>query len=147
MWDSYYLWLKALHILAVMAWMAGLLYLPRLFVYHSMQPAGSDAARMLMVMEKRLLRYIMTPAMIASFVFGVLLIVETGLGAPGSAKWIHAKIGLVLILAGLHGWMARHRRAFAEGRNTHSPRYFRIFNELPTLCMIGIVILAVLKPF
>ncbi|MCP5361123.1 MAG: protoporphyrinogen oxidase HemJ [Hyphomicrobiales bacterium] len=147
MWDNYYLWLKALHIIAVISWMAGMLYLPRLFVYHTQVEKGSEASEMLKVMERRLLRYIINPAMIMSFIIGILLIIETKLGAPGGAKWIHVKIGLLLLMVTVHGILARHRKQFVRDANIHSARYYRILNEIPTVLMIFIVILAVLKPF
>ena len=141
-----YLWLRALHIISIIAWMAGLLYLPRLFVYHCLQAPGSPASETFKTMEGRLLRFIMTPAMVASFVFGIWLIWELG-EAAWSAGWLHAKIALVLLLTALHGMMAKWRRDFAQDRNRHSERFYRIINEVPTLLMIGIVILAVVKPF
>jgi putative membrane protein len=141
-----YLWLRALHIISIIAWMAGLLYLPRLYVYHCQQATGSPASETFKVMERRLLRFIMNPAMIASFVFGIWLIWELGEGA-WSAGWLHAKILLVLLLAAVHGAMAKWRRDFELDRNRHSERFYRILNEVPTVLMIGIVILAVVKPF
>jgi len=141
-----YIWLKALHVLSFISWMAGLLYLPRLYVYHTTVAAGSEASETFKVMERKLLRYIMNPAMIATFVTGGLLIWILGEAAL-SMGWLHAKILLVLGLAALHGMMAGWRRAFAEDRNTRSGGYFRVMNEAPTLLMIGIVILAVVQPF
>ncbi len=141
--DNLYLWVRALHIIAVISWMAGQLYLPRLFVYHAEVPVGSDADKMLQIMERRLLCYIMNPAMIATFFFGFWLIKITG-AAEG---WLHAKLLLVLIMAALHGKMAKHRKQFAAGANTKSAKYYKIFNEIPTILMITIVILVVVKPF
>jgi putative membrane protein len=141
-----YLWLRALHIIAIIAWMAGLLYLPRLYVYHCQQVPGSLASETFKIMERRLLRLIMNPAMAASFLFGIWLIWELG-AAASSAGWLHAKIVLVLLLAGMHGMMAKWRRDFEADRNRHSERFYRVMNEVPTLLMIGIVILAVVKPF
>ena len=140
---EYYLWIKAGHIIAVIAWMAGLLYLPRLFVYHCDAKAGSKRSEMLKVMERRLLRAIMTPAMILAFVFGAGLINIVGL----EGGWLHAKLALVVVLAAGHGLMARWRRDFAEDRNQRSQRFYRIANEVPAVLMIAIVILAVVKPF
>lgn len=146
--ENYYLWLKALHLIAVIAWMAGLLYLPRLFVYHVEQQPGSEAYEMLKAMERRLLRVIMNPAMIATFALGILLAVETrAWDAREHGGWFHAKLVLVIGLAAAHGMMAKYRRDFAANRNRRSEKFFRVFNEIPTLLMIGIVILAVLKPF
>ncbi len=140
---DYYLWIKAAHIIAVIAWMAGLLYLPRLFVYHCQAEAGSARSEMLKLMERRLLRAIMTPAMILAFLFGAVLIHIVGL----DGAWLHAKLALVLALAANHGLMARWRRDFAEDRNQRSQRFYRVANEIPTALMIAVVILAVVKPF
>ncbi len=139
-------WLKALHIIAVIAWMAGLLYLPRLFVYHSGAEKGSDSATMLEVMELRLLRFIMNPAMIAAFVFGGLLLMTPG-AVDWSAGWIHAKLLLVVVLTLAHAMMSIWRKGFAAGANRHSAKFYRIINEVPTVLMIAIVILVIVKPF
>jgi putative membrane protein len=139
-------WIKALHIIAVIAWMAGLLYLPRLFVYHAGAAVGSGRSEMLKIMERRLLRAIMNPAMIAVFLFGGLLIVTPGFLDQG-LYWWHAKLVLVLAMAVLHMMMGAWRKAFEEDRNTRSARFFRIANEVPTALMILIVILAVVRPF
>jgi len=141
-----YAWSKALHIISVIAWMAGLLYLPRLFVYHTQQAVGSAASETFKVMERRLLRAIMNPAMIASFVTGGYLIWELGEGA-WSMGWLHAKLTCLVFLALAHGLMGRWRRAFAEDRNQHSEVFFRVINEVPTVLMIAIVIFAVVRPF
>jgi putative membrane protein len=141
-----YPWIKALHLIGVIAWMAGLLYLPRLFVYHCEVAPGSAEDLRFQAMERRLLRVIMNPAMIATFVFGIAL---AGMEGPAlwSQGWIYAKLILVLALAGFHGALSGWRKGFALGRNRHSQRFYRIANELPTLAMIAIVILAVVKPF
>jgi len=141
-----YSWLKAFHLIAVISWMAGLLYLPRLFVYHCGQAPGSPASETFKVMERRLLRYIMNPAMIATFILGFWLIWELGSGA-WAMGWLHAKLTLVVLLAVVHGLMARWRRDFELDRNQRTARFFRVVNEVPTLLMIGIVILAVVQPF
>lgn len=140
-----YEWIKALHVISIIAWMAGLLYLPRLFVYHCQVQAGSEASETFKVMERRLLRAIMNPAMIAAYVFGIAMIVLT----PEWMKqgWLHAKLLFVLLLTVSHMMMARWRRDFAEDRNTRPQRFFRIANEVPTLLMIGIVIFVIVKPF
>ncbi len=143
---SGYLWLKALHIISVISWMAGLLYLPRLYVYHAGVAVGSEASATFKVMERKLLKYIMNPAMIASFVTGGLLIFLMGEAALRMG-WLHTKILLLLGIAGMHALMARWRREFEEDRNPHTHRFFRVMNEVPTLLMIAIVILAVGKPF
>ncbi|WP_328703042.1 protoporphyrinogen oxidase HemJ [Arenibaculum pallidiluteum] len=140
-----YNWIKALHVISIIAWMAGLLYLPRLYVYHSVAAKGSEASETFKVMERRLLRAIMTPAMGATYGFGiVLLVLEPAWLTMG---WLHAKILLVLLLTGAHHFMGRWRREFAEDRSTRSQRFFRIVNEVPTLLMIGIVVLVIVKPF
>jgi protoporphyrinogen IX oxidase len=139
-----YLWLKALHIIAVIAWMAGMLYLPRLFVYHADAPVGSDKSETFKTMEYRLLRYITTPAMLASLILGAALIYEGGLLKAG---WLHAKLLLVFLLMGVHGFLSATVRAFREDRNTRPARFYRMINEVPTLLMIAIVILVVVKPF
>src|ERR1041385_5475102 len=139
-----YLWLKALHVIAVIAWMAGMLYLPRLFVYHCEAEVGSKQSETFKVMERRLLRAIVNPAMIATWVLGLWLAVEGGFLKAG---WLHAKILLVVILSGIHGFYARCVREFAEDRNTRPQRFFRIINEVPTLVMIAVVVLVVVKPF
>lgn len=141
---SYYLILKSLHIVSIIAWMAGMLYLPRLFVYHAGAEKGSESSEMLKVMERRLLRYIVNPAMVASYIFGLLLAAELDAWMAG---WFHAKLTLVLVLTGVHHMLARHFKAFRDDRNAKSQKYFRILNEVPTALMIGIVFLVVLKPF
>jgi putative membrane protein len=142
--NAAYDWLKALHVIAIIAWMAGLLYLPRLFVYHSVAAAGSEVSETLKTMERRLLEYIVNPAMVVSWAVGLWLAWE-GFGLRGG--WLHAKLFLVLVLSGLHGYFAGAVRAFAADRNTRSQRHWRIMNEMPTLAMIGIVILVIVKPF
>jgi putative membrane protein len=144
---EYYLWLKAVHIVFVISWMAGLLYLPRLFVYHTRAAPGSQMDDTFKIMERRLLRVIINPAGLIVLVTGLLLIVVTRAGAPGSGYWMHAKLLLVLGLAGLHGAMALFRKKFAQGQNQKSENFYRAFNEIPTLLMILIVLLVVLKPF
>lgn len=141
-----YPWIKAFHIVSVIAWMAGMLYLPRLYVYHCDRQRGGEADEMLKVMERRLLRLIVNPAMIAAFVTGGLLLLTPG-AVDWSSGWIHAKLALVFGLAAVHGWFAAWRRAFEQGRNRHSSRFFRAVNEIPTVLLIAIVILVVVKPF
>jgi len=141
-----YPWIKSLHIISMVAWMAGLLYLPRLFVYHAMAPVGSDRSATFKIMEHRLQRGIMTPAMIATWVFGLMLA-----GTPGLVDWrmgwIWAKLALVVALSAFHITLARWRAGFNTNSNVHSARFFRIVNELPTLALIAIVLLVVVKPF
>ena len=141
-----YPWIKALHIVSVVAWMAGLLYLPRLFVYHAGVAPGSEASETFKVMERRLLRGIMNPAMIATLVFGALMAATPG-AIDWSKGWIYGKLVLVAVLTGMHYCLARWRRDFAADRNRRSARFYRIVNEAPTLLLIGIVILVVVQPF
>lgn len=137
-------WIKALHVIAVIAWMAGMLYLPRLFVYHCEAPAGSPQSEMLKVMEHRLLRIIVNPAMIATWVLGLTLAFVTGAYAD---LWFQLKFVLVLAMSGLHGMFAATVKRFARDANTRPQRFYRIINEVPMLLVIGIVILAIVKPF
>jgi putative membrane protein len=139
-----YLWLKAFHIVAVISWMAGLLYLPRLFVYHTMAKPGSAQAETFKVMERRLLNFIMTPAMAVSWILGLVLLIQ---GRWLDATWFQAKFVLVIVLSGMHGVMSRWVADFALDRNRHAEKFFRIVNEIPTVLMILIVLLAVVKPF
>ena len=139
-----YEWLKAFHVIAIIAWMAGMLYLPRLFVYHCEAEPGSRQSETFKVMERRLLTVITNPAMAVSWVLGLWLAWTGGWYAAG---WLHAKVLLVLLLSGAHGFLARCVREFAADRNRYSQRFYRIINEVPTILMIGIVILAVVKPF
>jgi putative membrane protein len=141
-----YPWIKALHIIAVIAWMAGLLYLPRLFVYHCDVPRGSVESERFKVMERRLLKQIMTPAMIAVWVLGILLAFTPGV-LDWSAGWWHVKLLMVILMSGFQGGLSRWRRDFLEDRNTRSQRFYRIANEIPTVLMVVIVIMVVVKPF
>ena len=139
-----YLWLKALHIISLIAWMAAMFYLPRLFVYHADAVAGGEPSETFKVMERRLYKAIMTPAMIATWIFGLALMIEVQAWTQG---WFHLKLLLVLVLSGLHGWLGVRLKGFANDSNRMSSRTFRIVNEVPTLLVIAIVILAVVKPF
>jgi protoporphyrinogen IX oxidase len=141
-----YPWVKSLHIIAVIAWMAGLLYLPRLFVYHADVPSGSNRAAMLAIMERRLLHGIMLPAAVMAYGFGSVLAATPG-AVDWRRGWIWAKLGLVVLLTVYHILLAYWRRDLAEGRFTHSSRFYRFINELPTIAMIAIVLLVVVKPF
>jgi protoporphyrinogen IX oxidase len=138
------LWLKSLHVIAVIAWFAGLFYLPRLFVYHAAAKPGSELSETLKVMERRLLRYIMNPAMIVVWVTGPWLAWWEGVYMDA---WLQAKFVLVVLLSGFHHALAKWRKAFAEDRNTHPQKFYRIANEVPTVLLIGIVILVIIKPF
>ncbi|WP_031550449.1 protoporphyrinogen oxidase HemJ [Parvularcula oceani] len=139
-----YLSVQALHILSVIAWMAAMLYLPRLFVYHSQAEAGGEAERFFTVMERRLLKGIMTPAMIATWIFGIALVAL----APGwlDDGWLHIKILLVVILSGVHGFYAASRKTFERGERPRTERFWRLMNEVPFVLLIGIVFLVLLKP-
>jgi protoporphyrinogen IX oxidase len=144
--EAWYLYVKAFHIIAIIAWMAGLLYLPRLFVYHAYSDTSSEQSETFKLMEYRLLRFIMNPAMIASWVIGLLLIFYYGVINWSYDIWFHIKFLLVILLTGYHMWLARWRRMFAEDRNPHSARFYRWMNEVPTVIMIAVVILAVARP-
>lgn len=142
---QHYFTIKALHIIAVISWMAGLLYLPRLYVYHCGAKPKTEMYETFMVMEYRLLKYIMNPAMIATFILGLVLMWINGLTTLGG--WFHAKILFVFILVAVHGMLARYRKNFVSEKNTKSANYYRVLNEVPTVAMAIIVILAVVKPF
>ena len=139
-----YAWVKAFHIIAVIAWMAGMLYLPRLFVYHCAAEKGSVQSETFKVMERRLLEMIMTPAMIAVWLTGLWMAYETGFF---HAPWLHAKLTLVLVMSALHGYFAGLVKTFAADRNVRSARFYRILNEVPPALMVLIVALVVVKPF
>jgi putative membrane protein len=141
-----YLWVKALHVISVIAWMAGMLYLPRLFVYHSQVAPGSEASETFKVMERRLMRAIMNPAMGAVYLFGITMIaLEPSLFQQGG--WLHAKLTLVVLMTVMHHLLGRWRKDFAADRNTRSQRFYRIANEVPTLLLAVIVILVIVRPF
>jgi putative membrane protein len=137
-------WIKALHVIAVIAWMAGMLYLPRLFVYHCDAPAGSPQSEMLKAMERRLLRIIVDPAMVATWAFGLTLAILTG---AFHEHWFQLKFALVLVMSALHGLFAATVKRFARDANTRPQRFYRMVNEVPMLLVIAIVILAIVKPF
>ena len=139
-------YIEAFHVIAIIAWMAGLLYLPRLFVYHATSKQGSEQSETFKVMERRLLRYITTPAMLASWVLGLIL-AFSGVIDWSRDGWFHAKLILVIALSAYSGLLAMWTKDFALDRNTRSARFYRIANEIPTLLMIGIVILVVVRPF
>ena len=139
-----YEWIKALHVIAVIAWMAGMLYLPRLFVYHSATEGGSKQSETFKLMEHRLLKAIINPAMAVTWLAGLYL---AWAGHWVSAGWLHGKLLLVIVLSGVHGFLARCVKDFAADRNLRSQRFYRVINEVPTVLMIGIVILVVVKPF
>jgi putative membrane protein len=142
--QSFYLWIKAFHIIAVIAWMAGLLYLPRLFVYHCETTPGTPESERFKVMEHKLMRGIINPSMIAVWILGLTLSFITGAWHEG---WFHAKFALVIVMSAIHGFDAMTLKTFARDANTHSARFYRILNEVPAVLMVAIVILAVVKPF
>jgi putative membrane protein len=139
-----YPWIKAVHVMAVISWMAGMLYLPRLFVYHCEAEAGSKQSETFKVMERRLLRGIINPSMVVTWGLGLWLAYDSGLWAD---HWLQLKVVFVAILSGIHGMLVRWTRDFAADRNQHTQRFYRIINEIPALLMVGIVILVVVKPF
>lgn len=142
--DEAYVWIKAIHVIAVISWMAAMLYLPRLFIYHCDATAGSELSETLKVMEWRLLRIIMNPAMILTWVLGLWMAWQAGWFSAG---WFHAKLAAVLVLSGIHGHFSAAVRKFAADANQKSARYWRIMNEAPAVLMIAIVILVIVKPF
>jgi len=139
-----YEWIKALHVIAVISWMAGMLYLPRLFVYHCEAEIGSKQSETFKVMERRLLKAIINPAMIVTWLAGIYL---AWAGHWYLSGWLHLKVLLVLVLSGVHGFFVRCVKAFAADRNPYSQKFYRIINEVPTVLMIVIVLLVVVKPF
>ncbi len=142
--DTLYLWIKALHVIAVISWMAGLFYMPRLFIYHTDAEPGSVQSETFKVMERRLLKVIMNPAMMISWILGLYLAWSV---YDFQGGWLHAKIGLVVLMTVVHVFFSRAVKAFARDENRHSARYWRFMNEAPTLLMIAIVILVIVKPF
>ena len=141
----FYPWTKALHVISLIAWMAGMLYLPRLYVYHCDTMPGSVESERFKVMEYRLLRQITNPAMMATWTFGILLVLTPGV-IDWSAGWWHVKLGCVLLLSGFHGALSRWRRDFANDQRRRSQRFYRIANEVPTLLMVIIVIMVIVRP-
>lgn len=141
-----YLWIKSLHVIAMVAWMAGLWYLPRLFVYHTQARAGSESSERFKVMERRLMRGIMIPAMIATWIFGILLVLTPGV-VNWHQGWFHVKLTLAILLTVFHAFCSRWRKGFLHDRNQRSERFFRIVNEIPTVLFVVIVIMAIVKPF
>jgi putative membrane protein len=138
------LWIKAFHVISVIAWMSGMFYLPRLFVYHTETAPGSAESERFKVMERKLLRMIMNPAMIAAWIFGLTLAMLTG---AYEEHWFQAKFALVIVMSGVHGYLANRVRAFAQDRNDKPARFYRILNEVPPVLMIFIVILVIVQPF
>jgi putative membrane protein len=144
---DFYPYVKAFHIISIIAWMAGMLYLPRLFVYHTQAAPGSEMSETLKVMERRLLKAIINPAMAAAWVLGLILVFWYGVIDWSADYWFHAKLTLVILLSGFHGALSRWRKDFEADRNTRSQRFYRIANEVPTVIMIIVVLLVVVRPF
>jgi protoporphyrinogen IX oxidase len=141
-----YLWIKSLHVIAVISWMCGMLYLPRLFVYHSKVTVGSEASEIFKVMERKLMRLIINPSMIAAWIFGLWMVYYTSALNPANGMWMHWKLTLLVGMQISHAMMSRYRKAFFRDERPKSERYFRIFNEIPAVLMVGIVVLVVAKP-
>jgi putative membrane protein len=143
--EDYFLWYKAIHVIAVISWMAGILYMPRLFVYHTRTKIGSEMDKTFQIMERRLLRVIMNPAMIVTYIFGLWTAYIYGFVALG--LWFHVKMLVVLLMTVFHGFLAKWRKDFEKGKNIHSEKFYRMANEIPTILMIFAVILVIIKPF
>lgn len=143
--ENYYLWYKSIHVIAIISWMAALLYMPRLFVYHTRAEKGSEMDKTFQIMERKLLRIIMNPAMIISYIFGLLIAYIYGFQALG--VWFHIKMTAVIGLTVAHAMQARWMKDFARGENKHSEKFYRFFNEVPTIFMIIAVIMVIVKPF
>ena len=144
--SDWYPWILSGHIISIIAWMAGVFYMPRLFAYHAEAEVGSDKSETFKLMERRLLRAIINPAMIAAWIFGILLVLTPGI-VDWAMGWPWVKATIVLAMSGLHGLLSRWRRQFASERNTHTTRFYKLINEVPTVMMIVIVIMVVAKPF
>ena len=139
------MWYKALHVISVIAWMAAILYMPRLFVYHSQVAVGSESDKIFQIMEQKLLRIIMNPAMIVTYISGGVIAYIYGLAALGG--WFHIKLTCVILMSIFHAMLAKYRKNFINGNNKHSAKFYRWINEVPTILMIIIVIMVVVKPF
>jgi len=139
-------WLKAFHVISMVAWMAGLFYLPRLYVYHTQTQAGSESSERFKVMERKLLRGIMNPAMIATWIFGILLVMTPGM-VDWHRGWFHVKFTGAVLLTAYHMFCARWRKGFLNDRNQHSEKFYRLVNEIPAVLLIVIVIMAIVQPF
>ena len=142
-----YPWVKSFHVMAVIAWMAGMFYLPRLFVYHCEVVRGTPESERFKVMERRLLKQIINPAMVATWSFGILMVLTPGVVQWGGFNWWHVKLVAVLLMSGFHGSLVKWRREFMEDRNTRPQRFYRIANEVPTLLMAAIVLSVIVKPY
>jgi putative membrane protein len=144
--SDWYPWILSGHIISIIAWMAGMFYMPRLFAYHAEAEVGSDKSETFKIMERRLLRAIINPAMMAAWIFGILLVLTPGI-VDWAMGWPWVKATIVLAMSGLHGLLSRWRRQFASDRNIHTTRFYKLINEVPTVMMIVIVIMVVAKPF
>lgn len=144
--SSLYPWIKALHVISMVAWMAGMLYLPRLYVYHCETVPGSAESERFKVMERRLLKQITNPAMIATWTFGILLVLMPGVLDWGWGWW-HVKLAAVILLSGVHGMLSHWRRDFLADRNVRSQKFYRVANEVPTLLLMVIVVMVIVRPF
>ncbi|MGB0919817.1 MAG: protoporphyrinogen oxidase HemJ [Alphaproteobacteria bacterium] len=144
---SIYLWVKALHVIAVISWMAGMLYLPRLFVYHTQVDVGSAESERFKVMEHKLMRVIINPAMVVTWLMGLTMVFTPGIIDWTVDIWFHVKFTLVILLSGVHGMFSKWRKDFAADQNQKSEKFFRLMNEAPTLMMIAIVIMVIVRPF
>lgn len=144
---EYYLWIKSIHIMSVIAWMAGMFYLPRLYVYHAeTAPVGSVMSATFKVMERKLLRAIINPAMISTWIFGLCMVFTPGV-IDWADIWPWVKALMVILMSAYHGWLSARRKDFGRDENTHSGRYYRLMNEVPTVLMIVTVLMVELKPF
>ena len=144
--EEWYLWIKALHVISVIAWMAGMLYLPRIFVYHAKSKIGATQSETFKIMERRLLKGIMLPAMISTWFFGLILAFSPG-GVDWTEGWAWGKGFLVILLTAFHGFFSNCQKKFAKDENLYSPIFYRIINEVPTIILVGIIILVIVKPF
>ena len=142
---QYYDWFKAFHVLAIICWMAGMLYLPRLYVYHAECEPGSDKSETFKIMEKRLFKIIMNPAMIAAWIFGILMI--AAIPDIFSQGWMHVKFTCVIAMSAIHGIFSKWRKVFEADKNEKPAKFYRIWNEVPAVLMVIIVIMAVAEPF
>lgn len=143
--QEYYYWILSLHIISFISWMAGIFYLPRLFVYHTRLEIGSDASEMFKEMERKLLRIIINPAMIATWIFGLAL--SFGQDSWNAGGWFYIKFAALIVMSGFHGYLSKWRRAFYRDQNEHDEKFFRMVNEVPTILMMIIVFMVILKPF
>ncbi len=143
--QDYFMWYKAIHVISVISWMAAMFYMPRLFVYHTKADVGSEMDKTFQVMEYKLQKIIMTPAMITTYIFGIIIVYIYGFVALG--VWFHIKMFAVLVLTGMHGMFSKWRKDFAAGQNKHSEKFYRIINEIPVIFMVIAVVMVIVKPF